>query len=115
MRKRCSFCRKTLTVGERVLQIARGHYYRRAETPTFAFGPAVLYEWHRACFAEFPIEFQRAPYECLLCRDVIEHGDKVIYAVIGAKPASPYTRPERRGHKLPFIAHELCWKRNPLV
>jgi hypothetical protein len=115
MPKKCSYCRETLIVGERIFQLAKGTYQRRAETPTFAFGRAVLYEGHEDCFAEFPIEPQKAPYECLLCRDDIVPRDEVVYAVIGNKPESPYIRPERRGHKLPFIAHALCWKRNPLI
>jgi hypothetical protein len=115
MPEKCSYCRKKLILGTRVFQLAKGTYLRGAETPTFAFGPLVLYEGHEDCFAEFPIGPQRAPYECLICRDSIRHKDKVVYAVIGEKPESPYTRPQRRGHKLPFIAHELCWERNPLI
>jgi DNA-directed RNA polymerase subunit RPC12/RpoP len=110
LQKECSKCGKRLVTGTRVFQLSKGRYYLGQETPTYSYGPAVILEGHETCFDDFPMESQYAPYKCLACKRKIKHGAEVVYGVLGSKPASQYTRPEGRGHTLPFIAHVSCWE-----
>ena len=44
-----------------------------------------------------------------LCNRRLDNGARVIYLVVGDKPAPGYKRPERRRHEMPFIAHDFCF------
>lgn len=111
----CSLCGGSVRVGARIFQLSFGQYFRGAETPTYQDSSSVLYEGHESCFDNFPTEAQREPYKCSICDRSIRHGARVVYGVVGRKPASGYKRPERRGHEMPFIAHVSCWDREPLI
>ena len=109
MSSNCAKCGETLSPGTEVLQVAQGHYYHGFITPTYLSSSSVLLEGHRDCLADFPVEPQYGVYDCLVCRSKIKDGADVVYAVFGLKPKSPYKRPERRGYKIPFVAHWSCW------
>jgi hypothetical protein len=95
-----------LKYGQRIVQIAKGRCFKGHITPTYT--DKVVGEWHEKCYHEFPLRPQRMPYKCEECGLPIEHGGEVLYAIIGAKPASGYIRPEGRGHKLYLVKHVRC-------
>src|SRR5437868_15459431 len=98
MNENCPNCLNPLGTGDRVFQLARGRYYVPFETPSYAYGPSVLLEVHEECCQNFPIDMQRQPYKCRECDDRLQHGEDVVYGVLGDKPSPQYTRPESRGH-----------------
>jgi hypothetical protein len=104
----CQVCRKRIAPETRIYQLALGHYYRGHETPTYESRVAVMYECHENCLAS-SLEPQGPPYDCSLCNRRLDNGARVIYLVVGDKPAPGYKRPERRGHEMPFIAHDYCF------
>src|SRR4051794_20060634 len=109
----CSLCGEYVRSGARIFQVAFGQYIRGFKTPTYQNSSSVLYEGHEGCFDNFPTEPQREPYSCSICGRNIRHGSRVVYGVVGHKPSPGYTRPERRGYEMPFIAHVSCWDREP--
>ena len=89
-------CTRNLVTGELVFQVATGSHWIGHVTPT---GEHVIGEWHEECFRElFPelVHPQARPYKCFCCKGLIERNEKVVYSVLGAKPTSPYVRPEDR-------------------
>lgn len=48
------------------------------------------------------------PYNWQECGLPIEHGEEILYAVIGTNPASGYIRPEGRGDELYLVKHVKC-------
>ena len=104
----CSVCQQRLNSGTRIYQFAVGRYYRGFQTPTYENSSAVISECHEECFSEPSLTPQPGPYDCSLCSQAIGNGTRVLYLVQGDKPAPGYKRPERRGHEMPFIAHEAC-------
>ena len=115
MNGECSLCGRLVKSGARIFQISFGQYFKGYETPSYQDSSSVLYEGHEDCFDNFPTEPQHEPYGCSICGRTIRHSARVVYGVIGRKPAPGYKRPERRGHEMPFIAHVACWGREPLV
>ncbi len=109
----CPACNSQLAPGEELFQLARGTYHYPAITPTYSFPLPIIGEWHRRCFADYPLQRQQQPYMCAVCRAEIENRQQVVYGVFGTKPAHGYIRPERRGYELYLVAHEECWIRRP--
>jgi len=108
MGSECSQCKRSLRPGDRIIQVSAGVYYWGYETPTYHKGPAILSEGHERCY-KFTPSLQSEPYVCDVCFKRIRSRSRVIYAVTGTKPGFGYSRPEGRGHEMPFIAHERCW------
>jgi hypothetical protein len=105
----CGVCRSLIAPKTRIFQLAVGYYYRGFETPSYESHDAVIYECHENCLAS-SLEPQGPPYDCSLCNRRLFNGTRVIYLVVGNKPAPGYKRPERRGHEMPFIAHDHCFE-----
>jgi hypothetical protein len=105
----CSVCRRSISPKTRIYQLSVGYYYRRNETPTYESSTSVIQECHEDCLSE-SFDAQPPPYDCSLCNGRLKHGTRVVYGVLGDKPAPGYKRPERRGHEMPFIAHDLCFE-----
>jgi hypothetical protein len=102
--------------GERIFQLAKGTYYSPAITPTLWSGEAVIGEWHLSCLPNIPLHPQVQPYHCcfgsvgcVLDSPEIDHGDALVYGVIGHRPSVGYMRPEWRGYSLQLVAHYGCW------
>jgi len=109
MADKCPKCGCEIIPGQQVLQIARGHYFWPAITPTYTFPFPVVAEFHFECYQEYPLRPQEQPYHCFFCGELIEDRTRVVYAVRGRKPTSGYIRPEHRGYELWLVAHEICW------
>jgi len=105
----CQVCRRRIAPETRIYQLSVGHYYRGYETPTYESRDAVIYECHENYLAS-SLEPQGPPYRCSLCNGRLDNGARVIYLVVGDKPAHGYKRPECRGHEMPFIAHDYCFE-----
>lgn len=105
----CLECGEALESGQEVYQLALGNYFRGWETPTYSWEP--LREWHSQCFSSFPLLHQDEPYYCSLCDDDFEESEKVVYVSHGFRPTTGYTRPERRGYGIQYIAHRRCFAR----
>ena len=104
----CIGCDGKLLPGEKVFQLAWGHYMRSYITPTYDSWFGVIVEWHHRCLLmKFAPQMQ--PYYCIVCTQLVDDGDEVAYVTFGEKPQPLYKRLERRGYKLPLIAHGKCW------
>src|SRR5436309_2542917 len=99
----CSVCHRPISPQTRIYQLSVGRYYRRNETPTYEDSTSIVYECHEDCLFE-SFEAQPPPYDCSLCHGWLDDGARVVYGVLGDKPAPGYKRPECRGHEMPFIA-----------
>ena len=103
---RSDSCERPILPGERMVQVARGYWYEGAITPTLHH---IETEWHEKCYPGL-LRAQRAPYVCADCRNTIRHGQYVTYITVGDAPGDSYSRPERRGYELAYIAHFRCPK-----
>lgn len=101
---------------ETIFQLTKGIYYSRAITPTLWVGESVIGEWHLPCLPKLELHPQMQPYHCCFrsagCvsdSPEIDHGDLLVYGVIGQRPSAGYMRPEWRGYSLQLVAHYGCW------
>src|SRR5258708_604862 len=109
MNATCTVSGRRISPETRIYQLSAVRYYRGYETHTYESNDSVVYECHEECFAA-RLNFQAPPYDCSLCEGRLDNGARVVYLVVGDKPALGYTRPECRGHEMPFVAHDYCFE-----
>ena len=96
-------CGQALRQGDPVIQLTTGKYVAGYISPQLT--PEETHNWHPACFHEFPLKDQYAPYACVECGRLLKDDDLVVYVCRGAMPARGYFRAESRGYTILYIAH----------
>jgi len=97
-----------LRQGQPIVQIAKGRCFNGHITPTYT--DEVYGEWHERCYRnrKFRLKPQAMPFKCQKCGRRIEHGEEVLYAIKGSKPAPGFIRPQARGYLLWLVQHIKC-------